>query len=63
MKAIKIKSELKFVFLDAVKFSGLQVEELKHCKLPGLTVYRITTRNFSMDDIFKLGVYFVEMSR
>ena len=63
MKAIEIKSELKFVFLDAAKSCGLEVEELKLCKLPGLTVYRITTKNFSMHDIFKFGVYFAEMSR
>jgi len=62
MKAIEIKSDLKFVFLDAVKACDLEAEELKKCKFPGRLYYRITTRNFSMNDIFKLGVYFAQMS-
>jgi len=62
MKAIEIKAELKFVFLDAAKACGLDVEELKKCKFPGRLYFRITTSNFSMNDIFKLGVYFAQMS-
>lgn len=62
MKAIEIKSDLKFVFLDAVKACGLEVEELKKCKFPVRIYIRITTPGVSMNDIFKLGVYFAQMS-
>lgn len=62
MKAIEIKSDQKSVFLEAVKACGLNVEELKKCKFPGRLFYRITTKNFSMNDISKLGVYFAQMS-
>jgi len=63
MKAIEIKSDLKSVFLDAVKACNLEAEELKKCKFHRKLFFRITTKNFSMNDIFKLGVYFSEMTK
>ena len=63
MKAIEIKSNQKFVFLAAVKACGLEAEELKKCKFPGKLFFRITTKNISMNDVFKLGVFFSEMTK
>ena len=60
MKAIEIKTDLKFVFLDAVKACRLTAEELPMCHHPGQTYFRITTPGVSMNDLFQLGVYFAQ---
>ena len=62
MKAIAIKTDLKFIFLDAVKACRLTAEELPKCYYPGQTFFKITTPGVSMNDFFKLGIYFAQMS-
>ena len=62
MKAIEIKTDLKFIFLDAVKACRLSAEELPMCHHSGRTFFRITTPGVSMNDLFKLGVYFAQLS-
>jgi hypothetical protein len=44
MKGIEIKSTLKFVFQNAVKSCGLEVEELKKCKFQGRLFYCISRK-------------------
>jgi hypothetical protein len=58
MKAIEIKSELKFPFLEACRLARLEVIQLKDVVTPGILYFRIITPNHSQDDLFKLGVCF-----
>ena len=62
MKAIEIKSELKSPFIEACRLAGLQGEQLKKNIMPGRLYFRITKTNISQDDIFKLGVYFAQLT-
>ena len=62
MKAIEIKSELKVPFLKACLLAGLQAKELKKINCQGRSYFRVTKVNISQDDIFKLGVYFAQLT-
>jgi hypothetical protein len=63
MKAIEIKAEMKYPFLEAARLAGLQVEELKKICYPKDRCYfRVTTEYHSQDDLFRLGVYFAQLT-
>jgi len=62
MKAVEINTDLKYVFLDAVTACKLTAVELTKCRFTGLTLFKIITPGVSMNDIFKLGVYFATTS-
>ena len=62
MKAIEIKSESKFSFLEACRLAGLQAEPLKKNIMVGRLYFRVSKINISQDDIFKLGVYFAQLT-
>ena len=62
MKAIEIKSELQVPFLEACRLAGLKVIQLKKVKMPGRMYFRVIKANYSQDDIFKLGVYFAQLT-
>jgi hypothetical protein len=62
MKAIEIKSELKFPFLEACRLAGLEVLQLKDVVTPGTLYFKVMTPNHSQDDLFKLGVYFAQLT-
>lgn len=62
MKSIEIKSECKYLFLEAVRLSRLEVVQLQKVLMPGRLYYKVITVNYSQDDIFKLGVYFAQLS-
>ncbi|MBS1667822.1 MAG: hypothetical protein JST58_10635 [Bacteroidetes bacterium] len=57
MKAIKIKTELKKHFLQAVAHLGLNATQLKKIDVEGCVYFRIVG-HVSQDDIFKLGYLF-----
>ena len=62
MKAIEIKKDLKFPFLEACRLAGLEAEQLKKNIMPGRLYFRVSKTNISQDDIFKLGVYFAQLT-
>ena len=62
MKAIEIKSEMKYPFLEVCRLAGLQAEQLTKIIMPGRLYFRVSKANIFQDDIFKLGVYFAELT-
>lgn len=63
MKAIEVKSDMKYPFLEAARLAGLQVEELKKICYPKDRCYFWVTKiNISQDDLFRLGVYFAQLT-